>query len=319
MIQLPAAEAVFGSVSRGDDDRLSDRDVLLVDDDTHLLNRRQDDLEAEGSSVAAYTFSKLDTLVRKGALFIQHLKAEAKIKRDVGGRLRSTLDAFRPKMSYQEDLTSNARLAGLAAVRPNTRAGALWAADVLYVATRNFGVLYLAQKETYLFSYSRVLEALVDDGIITTEAAADLLKLRWAKSVYRSGDCITLDAATDIVERALRARPDPSFPTQSLSLAPLDVLSGSVELPDGSAAYYRLRNLERSYLALQAICPVRAVSEQLGKLSRWIANPRAYAFLAGKLEADLIVRMKSAGIEYKCQVPGHYGSASRESRYPQIR
>jgi predicted nucleotidyltransferase len=301
MTELATAEAVFGSVSRGDHDALSDRDVLLVDDDTQLLNRRQADLEAEGSSVASYTFRKLDILAQRGALFIQHLKAEAEIQRDVGGRLRSTLDAFRPKRCYQDDLAENAQLAGLAAVRPNTGAGALWAADVLYVAIRNFGVLHLAQKGTYVFSYSRVLEALTDDRIITPTAVADLLKLRWAKSLYRSGQEIPLEAATEIVRRAIEARPDPLFPSCSIELGPIEILSRSVELPNGSPAYHRLRNLERSYLALQAIYPADSVSEDLGRLLTWIENPRAYAFLAGRLEPDLILLMKSAGSDYRCR------------------
>ena len=63
------AEAVFGSASRGDNDALSDRDILIVDTDIHLLNRRQAALEASGWSVASYTFAKLNALVRKGALF----------------------------------------------------------------------------------------------------------------------------------------------------------------------------------------------------------------------------------------------------------
>ena len=296
MRELVAAEAVFGSVSRGDDDALSDRDVLLVDNDTQLLNHRRTDLQEEGSSVASYTFRKLDTLIGKGALFIQHLKAEAKIQRDVGGRLRSVLNSFRPKTCYYNDLKENAQLAGLAAVRPNTEEGALWAADVLYVATRNFGVLYLAQKGIYLFSYHRVLEALANDGVIATNAVPDLLKLRWAKSVYRSGGRISLAAAGEIVDRAIKARPDPSFPAGSVGLGPVEILSGSVELPQGSAAYHRLRNLERSYLALQAIYPARAISERLLRLKKWIENPRAYAFLAGKSESDLIMHMKSAGM-----------------------
>jgi hypothetical protein len=75
-----------------------------------------------------------------------------------------------------------------------------------------------------------------------------------------------------------------------------EILSGSVELPQGSAAYHRLRNLERSYLALQAIYPARAISERLLRLKKWIENPRAYAFLAGKSESDLIMHMKSAGV-----------------------
>jgi hypothetical protein len=264
--EFAVAEAVFGSVSRGDDDALSDRDILIVDNDHQLLNRRQAALEAEGWSVASYTFGKLNALVSKGALFVQHLKDEAYILRDVGGRFRLTLDAFRPKRFYHDDLVKNSYLAGLTAIRPNTRAGALWAADVLYVATRNFGVLYLAQKGIYQFSYSRILEELVDDAIITPSALPHLLKLRLAKSLYRSGERIALGAAAEMVQRAIEARPDPSFPRRSIGLKPADILSRSTELSKSSPAYHRLRNLERTYLALQAVDPADVVSENLARL-----------------------------------------------------
>ena len=296
MRALAAAEAVFGSVGRGDDDALSDRDVLLVDNNIELLDRRRIALEAEGSSVASYTFKKLDALVGKGALFVQHLKDEAHIIRDVGGRLRSTLDDFRPKNSYQVELMENAGLASLAATRPNTQRGALWAADVLYVATRNFGVLYLAQKGAYIFSYQRVLEALADGGVIPHSDLNDLLQLRWAKSLYRSGEQMSTNIAVEIVQRAIEARPDPSFPIQSAGLDPAGILSDLAELPRGSPAYHRLRNLERTYLALQAVDPACVPTENLAKLLRWIQNPRAYAVIAGRLEHDLITQMKGAEI-----------------------
>lgn len=288
MTDFAAAEAVFGSVSRGDDDALSDRDILLVDDDTQLLNRRQATLEAEGWSVASYTFGKLNALVSKGALFVQHLKDETNILRDVGGQFRLALDAFRPKRCYHADLITNSYLAGLAAIRPDTRAGALWAADVLYVATRNFGVLHLAQKGIYLFSYSRVLEALVDDAVITPSNLPHLLKLRLAKSLYRSGERIALGAAADMVQRAIEARPDPFFPRRSMGVKPVEILARSIELSRASPPYHRLRNLERTYLALQAVGRADAVSENLARLLRWIENPRAYAFLAGKLVLNCV-------------------------------
>ena|ERR1700730_10972121 len=177
MTRFAAAEAVFGSISRGDNDTLSDRDVLLVDDDTQLLKQRKAVLEEEGWSVASYTFAKLNSLVSKGALFVKHLQDEANILRDVDGRLRLTLDSFRPNTSYYDDLVENSQLANLAEIRPDTPEGSLWAADILYVATRNFGVLYLAQKGIYLFSYSRLLDALVENTVITRGDVCHLLKL----------------------------------------------------------------------------------------------------------------------------------------------
>lgn len=295
MSEFAAAEAVFGSASRGDSDALSDRDILIVDTDTHLLIRRQAALEASGWSVASYTFTKLSALARKGALFLQHLKDESIILRDVDGRLRSTLAAFQPKVSYHDDLVENARLADLIAIWPNSRAGALWAADVLYVATRNFGILHLAQKGRYLFSYSQVLEALVEDGTISANALPDLMKLRLAKSFYRSGERIAVRTAVSMVQRAIEALPKQSFPDQSVAVSPHDILSRAIALSQRCPAYRRLRNLERTYLSLLAIHPTRVAPKELAALVGWIENPRAYASIAAMLERDLIAQMQCIG------------------------
>jgi hypothetical protein len=315
MSHLAKAEAVFGSVSRGDSDALSDRDILLVDDDTELLNHRRADLEGDGASVAAYTFKRLEALVSNGALFVQHLKDEAVILRDIGGRLRSILDAFQPKNSYQDEIRGNGKLANLAASWPNTRAGALWATDILYVTTRNFGVLYLAQKGIFLFSYSRVLEALVDSRVITPGGLQDLLNLRWAKSIYRSGEHtpVGLPLAEEMVQRAVAARPDPSFPDRSIGLMPAHLLEDSTELPPGSPTYHRLRNLERSYLGLRAIDPSVVTSKNLAMLLRWIENPRYYAFLASKSESRLIAQMKLAAIGRVDPLPRLPGSLKSDA------
>ena len=288
MTEFAAAEAIFGSASRGDSDALSDRDILIVDNDVYTLNQRQEALEASGWSVASYTFSKLDVLVKKGSLFIQHLKDEAKILRDVDGRLCSTLKAFQAKTSYRSEIEENARLAYLTAVWPNSRAGALWAADVLYVTTRNFGILQLAERGRYVFSYSEVLEALVKYGVIDEYALPDLLKLRLAKSFYRSRQHMSVGAATTIVKRAVEILPAQSFPTQAVAVTPNEILSGSHALPRKSPAYHRLRNLERTYLALLALYPARTTHKALATLAGWIENPRAYASFAAKLEGDLL-------------------------------
>ena len=71
---LAASEAIFGSCARGRTDALSDRDILIVDDDREVLRARASVLMADGKSVAPYTFLKLEKLAVNGALFIQHLR-----------------------------------------------------------------------------------------------------------------------------------------------------------------------------------------------------------------------------------------------------
>lgn len=79
------AEAIFGSAARGDADAISDRDILIVDDDCDVLRKRSVILKNDGFSVASYTFRKLQALAQHGALFLQHLKLEAVIISDRRG------------------------------------------------------------------------------------------------------------------------------------------------------------------------------------------------------------------------------------------
>ena len=293
MSALVKAEAVFGSASRGDSDTLSDRDILIVDSDTVLLNRRQAELEASGWSVASYTFAKLDALIVKGSLFVQHLKDEATIRRDQDGGLRARLEAFRPQVSYAAELRENAQLANLAALWPGSRAGALWAADVLYVTVRNFGILHLAQKGKFVFSYSAVLEALLEDGSIVETAVSKLLKLRLAKSLYRSGERLSLSLTAEVLDEALASLPFGEFPARSFAIDPALIVETGQALPVGAPAYHRLRNLERLYISMQALNPTASTMNNLTLLARWISNPRAYASYAASIEPKLVEQMKA--------------------------
>ncbi len=106
-----SSEAIFGSIVRGDNDSLSDKDILIVDDCISILSARKEVLESEGWSVASYTFKKLKALSDNGALFIQHLKQESSITHDKDNKLSDALRAFKPKHSYHVDLRANLQLA----------------------------------------------------------------------------------------------------------------------------------------------------------------------------------------------------------------
>ncbi len=282
-----ASEALFGSQSRGDADAFSDRDILIVDDDHVALSKRREILESDGWSVASYTFRKLETLAQKRALFLQHLKFEAKITRDVGGRLRDILDDFAPKQDYSAELIENAQLASIARLRPDTTLGSLWACDVLYVAVRNFGILALASKGCHVYGYSDVLGHLVEFGMLREAAVPSLLKLRFAKSLYRSSIEVPNRRARILLDAAVAHLPDHVTVGPFRALSPRDLISNVENLPAGSPNYHRLRSLERTYVALLSLAPVVAQQPEFTTLRRWIRNPRAYAGYASQHEPRL--------------------------------
>jgi hypothetical protein len=293
VIEFASAEAVFGSVARGDGDTLSDKDVVIVDDDCQVLGRRRVVLEQAGWSVASYTFKKLSLMAKKGALFIQHLKAESRIEIDRTGRFRATLDAFRPKSTYAAELKDNAALARLAVIWPNSNSGGMWAADVMYGAVRNFGILYLAQKGRYVFSYAGVLEGLVDEGVLNHATITNLLRLRAAKVIYRAGEHWCSDDSGALLKSVLIGLPGTYFPTSSIPVAPERILSETTTLPRRCSGYHRLRRLERSFIALTAIDHRAAASEEFQQLIRWIEDPRAYTGAAVLREQELMKAMRT--------------------------
>ena len=282
--QRASAEAIFGSAARGDSDRLSDRDYLIVDNDLAVLRRRAEELSAEGWSVASYTFRKLDVLAKKGALFLQHLKQESVIVEDNGGRLRSLINNFQPKSSYETEIKDNSELSKLINHRPSGAVGALWAADVLYVTVRNFGVLKLAELGVYKFSFREVIEHLAEIGILDSEDPSDFLSLRFCKTLYRSdmlGGSHRVDA---LMARSLDALPPSLFPSESVEVEALDILLSLAALKTLPNPYTRIRAIEKGMIAADDFDPAFFSPELRRAVDKWIRDPRCYAFAAGRFD-----------------------------------
>jgi hypothetical protein len=281
-----ASEAIFGSSARGEMDQLSDRDILIVDDDVKLLRKRAQVLKAEGWSVASYTFSKLEALASKRALFIQHLKLEAEVTADQNNRLARLFDSYHPKQRYDRELAANARLADLVSMLPAGSMSELWAADVLYVTVRNFGVLWLAGKQVYLFSFDRILDALCDANLINVDGATSLRQLRFMKCLYRTSEIAPRGRVLATIRQALVSLPDAGFPAGVSVVSPDEVLCSAAP-PSNAPAYLILRDLEKRLLAARSLHGNKLHDARLKSLQRWIANPRAYANLAASMAADL--------------------------------
>lgn len=289
-----ASEAVFGSCARGDVDRLSDRDFLIVDDDPKVLRLRAKALKAEGVSVAAYTFRKLESLAAKQALFVQHLRLEASIIVDRDGRLGAVLSAFRPKEKYDAEIQDNAKLASLIATVPPSARAELWAADVLYVTVRNFGVLWLAGRKRYLFAYDRILDALQEEGVLNVTGVSNLRRLRFLKSLYRGDNSATVGTVHQKVCAALAGLPLGLFPDRSLTVSPGEALAAPAPADD-LPAYLHVRDLEKRMLAVSSLFGDTFDDPALAALNEWIRDPRAYANLGASRAPAL--RAKLAALE----------------------
>lgn len=287
MTVFAEAEALFGSHSRGDADRLSDRDILIVDSDLKRLNARRLDLVKQGYSVASYTWNKFSELSKRGALFIQHLKLESVILCDRDGRLRSILESYNPKSTYQAEIEQNAALASLVSSYPATDRGRLWVADVLYVCVRNFGVLHLASKRRYVFGFEAIIEELKDDGCLDEGHARALRQLRWMKSAYRGEWNLASSRIVSMLDDAIISIPSQILNAGCVARSAIDIIRASNSLGSDASPYHRLRNLERAYVALLEV-GANSHCDELTLLRRWIENPRAYSGMAVTSERKLL-------------------------------
>lgn len=313
--QYTWAEATFGSANSGDSDSLSDRDILIVSDDIEVLTLRSNALQADGWSVATYTWRKLEAICLEGALFVQHLKLESTIHRDDNGRLADILASFRPKLDYSAEIAMNNQLLRLAQTYPASSSGALWATDILYVGLRNFGVLKLAELKKYVFSYHAILDELVSADIIDREAIGDLRALRWAKALYRKGTTLPFKRAEKLLADIVSALPDQLI-AKTTAVSPLSILEHAVPLGKNRPAYHRLRNLEKIYLSIQATYPDACVNDDFKRLKRWIEDPRSYASFAQLNEKSLIAgAVKLTGnLSTSTRIARSYGSSGRHQR-----
>jgi len=280
-IRPASAEALFGSTARGDTDVYSDRDILIVDDDVKVLAARSAQLEAQGASVASYTFSKMAALAAHGALFVQHLKLEAQVTRDINGRLATLLAKFKPRTSYSSEIIDNAALSTLAGRVPVGARGALFAADILYVGVRNHGVLTLAERGIHVYGFDAVTTALESEGLIAPSGARALSALRTLKVLYRNNGVACGEAVLDATEAALGVLPSRFFPTRVNTLNSHWIINA--RYPRDGSAYLVLRDLERRLVALQTMGYDPTLDANLTQLAKWIANPRAYASISHRL------------------------------------
>ena len=178
--------ALYGSQVRGDADAISDRDILLVSSSARSLSGETAALELRGYSSAAYTWNRLRRMVHSGSLFLQHLKNESVIVKDEECKLETLLNEYSPRVDYSRDIEATKRIIGTLDTVSETKESLGWAYDVLAVSVRNLGILELANRGIYTFSYGSVLSGLAKLGMLSASEVETLRALRHFKSLYRS-------------------------------------------------------------------------------------------------------------------------------------
>lgn len=192
--------AIYGSRARNDFDTHSDNDLLIVADQFENKFEMEQSFNNLGYSCAAYTFNKLQTLSDRKALFIQHLKQDAKIIQDNDNRLKEMLSQFVPKANYNTEITEAVSYFNLLRVIPNTIEGIGWAFDIIAIGLRNYNILQLANYKIYEFSLPIILKCSQRLFNLTDLEIDSLVNTRIAKKNYRTRQYDLLPSKSELID-----------------------------------------------------------------------------------------------------------------------
>lgn len=177
--------AIYGSSTRENFDKYSDKDILIVAESYNNLKVLRTEYENQGFSVSTYTYSKLNFMSENGSLFIDHLVKESKIIFDYENKFNSILNNHKSKKPELKQFQENRKYFEILKFVPNSKKGFGWFCDCIYVGFRNYLILKSAEKGNFNFSYLTLLEELKNDGVISTSEVEILRELRVVKRNYR--------------------------------------------------------------------------------------------------------------------------------------
>jgi len=177
--------AIYGSSTRENFDKYSDKDILIVAETFEELKVCRLEYENQGFSISAYTYSKLNFMSQNGSLFVDHLVKESKILFDSHKQLEIILKNHKSKKPGLKQFQDNKNYFKLLKFVPNFDKGFGWFCDCAYVGIRNYLILKSAERGNLNFSYLILLDELKNDNLITDKEIEILRELRVIKRNYR--------------------------------------------------------------------------------------------------------------------------------------
>ncbi|MBW3518419.1 hypothetical protein [Flavobacterium sp. NKUCC04_CG] len=256
----------YGSAIRGNSDKYSDKDLLIVAEDYNVLNLLKEHYVKLGWSVSIYTYVKLKYLSTNGFLFVKHLILEGEIIYDAGNLLHSILENFNECIDYKSEMKKASLFLNFIQEIPDNDISYSWLLDNIYLTFRNYLIYESALKKEYNFGYIDLVKNLLLEGRINQNEAEKLLQLRVVKSCYRNNfDDITpskefAKVVISIVNR-IGLKITTSFTPKNLKLYNFD-------FNNIDSAYKKLRLIE-------LILKNESIEDQY--LNKCISNPQMYA------------------------------------------
>jgi hypothetical protein len=177
----------FGSKKRGDYERSSDRDILLIGDNWPELTTEKVFKKNQGYSVTCLTTDKAAYLIGSGSLFLKHVIDEGNLISGVTSDYNNLIAEWSSARSYEGEIQSNLDLLEVLNFVPKSSAGLLIVIDIIISSVRNIAIRKLANEGRYIFSWAGILLAAAQRDEIKVEDVPLFLEARSIKNQYRSG------------------------------------------------------------------------------------------------------------------------------------
>jgi len=177
----------FGSRQHGCHDSHSDRDLMLIYDDSYQLSEKKYAFERLGYSVTVCSRKKANYLSKSGGLFIRHVVFEGRMVDGNIKQLKSLRSSWMAASNYDAEIHSNQEMLAVLERVPNNQLAGAVINDILICSIRNVLIRKLANEGVYLFSWKDVIRESVTRGFIKHNEIAALLLARRLKNIYRNG------------------------------------------------------------------------------------------------------------------------------------
>lgn len=245
------AIAEFGSVTRGSNDRISDRDLLIICEQKFQSDLRNH-YEKSGYSVSSLTETQLRYRQLRGSLFIQHLKHESKIIFDQREEFSQWLNACEFIPPSQQELSRCIDTIRFIDTWPTDSRLTAWKADFLYCVSRDFLIKKMASCGAVVFGLEEISQALRKESRYKYLDMEILRRLRAAKAAYRSGEVVQLDTNNAIQSWILGLSEAFGFLRSLPEKKSVERYIECKNEREFSSPYELLRTLEAAYIIAQS-------------------------------------------------------------------
>jgi len=256
----------YGSSVRGDSDKYSDKDLLIVAESIIDFKKIEKKYLKQSWSISYYTYDKLQYLADNGFLFIKHLIKEGKIEYDTNNNLKKILDSFKETKNYIQEVKNTEEFFNFVHTIPRNDVSFSWLCDNVYVNFRNNLIYKSAINGNYTFSYLHLIDHLYDCKIISKNELEILTQLRVIKSCYRN-NYNDIRPSYNYIKELINIMNKLGI-NINLNFTSIDNLNEIYNLNEISNPYKKLRLIELQFKNLE-------IEDK--EMEKYIANPQFYA------------------------------------------